>query len=75
MVLEMFQVSEWEEGILRKPDSVRGADKKCSTNSHESGRLKKSCAEVENRNILMKNAFKRQWRKSWFLRMEPWMYI
>lgn len=28
MVLEMFQVSEWEEGILRKPDSVRGADKK-----------------------------------------------
>lgn len=27
MVLEMFQVSEWEEGILRKPDSVRGADK------------------------------------------------
>ena len=37
MVLEMFQVSEWEEGILRKPDSVRGADKKCSTNSHESG--------------------------------------
>ena len=37
MVLEMFQVSEWEEGILRKPDAVRGADKKCSTNSHESG--------------------------------------
>ena len=37
MVLEMFQVSEWEEGILRKPDSVRGADKKCSTGSHESG--------------------------------------
>ena len=27
MVLEMLQVSEWEEGILRKPNPVRGADK------------------------------------------------
>ena len=22
-----------------------------------------------------KECFKRRWRKSWFLRMEPWMYI
>ena len=48
MVLEMFQVSEWEEGILRKPDSVRGADKKCSTNSHELAQeVQKESAAVE----------------------------
>ena len=38
MVLEMLQVSKWEEGILWKPNPVRGADQKCSANSHEPDR-------------------------------------
>lgn len=54
MVLEMLQISEWKEGVLRKPNSVRGADSKCSLGSHESDSSSSrtgSCDLERKRNI------------------------